>query len=501
MIEREVKLVAPPGFELPDLTVAAAGRPVAVLPAQHLRATYYDTADLRLARWGVTLRHRSGEEGGAVWTVKAPAGASGEVLARNEINLPGPAETIPPEALDLLRGFVRHAALGPVAELETHRQRTQVRDGEGRRLLEVADDSVAVRSGHDVTARFREVEVELDPGIDPDDDLLQAVVDRLRQAGAVPADAAPKLVQALGPPASAPAEVVPVELDRTSSAGDVVRAAIAAAVTRLLHHDVGARLGGHPEDVHQARVATRRLRSDLRTFRAFVDTTWTKGMREELRWLAAGLGAVRDTDVLLERLRHQVEQLPDPDGGPALGLLGRLEADRERARAHLLDVLASDRYATLVDELVHAAAAPRLTAEAAVPARTALPEVVRRPWKHLDAAVAALGRQPADEDLHEVRIRAKRARYAAEAVAPVIGKPARKLASALAQVQSVLGDLQDGAVAEAWLRSAAEQADGRQALVAGQLVAVQHRDMATARLGWRTAWKAASKKKLRTWLT
>ncbi|MDQ1373393.1 MAG: hypothetical protein QOJ09_731, partial [Actinomycetota bacterium] len=159
------------------------------------------------------------------------------------------------------------------------------------------------------------------------------------------------------------------------------------------------------------------------------------------------------------------------------------------------------RYADLVENLVHAAGAPRLTPEAADVARRVLPEVVRRPWKHLESAVAALGDAPADALLHEVRIRAKRARYAAEAVAPVIGKPATQLASALADVQSVLGDLQDAAVAEDWLRAAAASSRGSQAVVAGQLVAIQHQEMERSRRRWRTAWKAAAKKSLRSWLT
>jgi CHAD domain-containing protein len=127
--------------------------------------------------------------------------------------------------------------------------------------------------------------------------------------------------------------------------------------------------------------------------------------------------------------------------------------------------------------------------------------LVRRPWKQLEAAVAELGKEPKDEQLHEVRIRTKRARYAAEAVSPVIGKPARRLGAALAALQSVLGDLQDGAVAEEWLRSTAGEARGATAIVAGQLVAAQHAEMAHARKGWRSVWKAASKKTLRSWMT
>ncbi|MDQ1374880.1 MAG: hypothetical protein QOJ09_2218, partial [Actinomycetota bacterium] len=204
-IEREVKLVAPPAFALPDLTVAADGRPVAALPLQRLNATYYDTADLRLVRWGVTLRYRTGEDGGAVWTVKLPAAASGIGLARRELNFKGRSNAVPPEVLALLRGYVRHALLAPVAKLATRRSRVEVRDGDGHALLEVADDVVSVLDGRQVAARFREVEVEVrDDSVD--ESLLRAVVDRLREAGAAPGDSTPKVVWALGARSAAPPE-------------------------------------------------------------------------------------------------------------------------------------------------------------------------------------------------------------------------------------------------------------------------------------------------------
>jgi CHAD domain-containing protein len=125
---------------------------------------------------------------------------------------------------------------------------------------------------------------------------------------------------------------------------------------------------------------------------------------------------------------------------------------------------------------------------------------VRRPWKHLQEAVEALGDAPADEALHEVRIRAKRARYAAEAVAPVVGKSATKFAKAVAGVQSVLGDLQDAVVAEDWLRSVAKRVPADQAVVAGQLVAVQHEVMAACRASFPKAWAATTDGKLTSWL-
>jgi CHAD domain-containing protein len=118
---------------------------------------------------------------------------------------------------------------------------------------------------------------------------------------------------------------------------------------------------------------------------------------------------------------------------------------------------------------------------------------------HLKKAVEVLDRDPADEALHQVRIRAKRARYAAEAAAPVAGKPARAFAKAVAEVQSILGDHQDAVVAEDWLR----RVDGGRsvALVAGQLIARQQAEAAAIRRAWPAAWKKADAKKLRAWLS
>jgi CHAD domain-containing protein len=129
-----------------------------------------------------------------------------------------------------------------------------------------------------------------------------------------------------------------------------------------------------------------------------------------------------------------------------------------------------------------------------------LPRLVRRPWRHLRQAVDALGDDPDDEALHEVRIRSKRLRYAAEAAAPVIGRPAKRLASAVALVQGVLGDLNDAVVAEQWLRQAAKSAAPSTALVAGELITVERGEQQAGRNMWAKPWKAASDKKLRAWL-
>jgi CHAD domain-containing protein len=128
-----------------------------------------------------------------------------------------------------------------------------------------------------------------------------------------------------------------------------------------------------------------------------------------------------------------------------------------------------------------------------------MPPLVRKPWKKLRKTVRAAGSDPTDEQLHQIRIRAKRARYAAEAVEPVIGKPAEKFADAAADLQDVLGDQHDAVVGEAWLREAARGAKRDQALVAGLLAAAERASAAACRDAWRSVWKTLDKKRLRAW--
>src|SRR3954470_21462461 len=324
-VEREIKLSAWAGFALPDLTGAIDGLTETVLAPVQLTATYYDTPDLRLTRSGLSLRHRfGGSESG--WTVKLPEGSDGPALVRREVNFDGGAAAVPDGARRLVRVYVRNSELVPVAKLVTKRQRVELRDGEQRPLAEIDDDEVSVLDGRRVAARFREIEVELAAGTESS--VLGAVVEQLRFAGAGSVDPVPTIVRALGSRATAPPELAGfLRLDADATVADLVRATIANGVTRLIRHDPGVRLGDDPEDVHQARVATRRLRSDLRTFRRLLDEEWVGALRDELKWIAAELGAVRDADVLTERLREQAAELPSVDAAGAAALLRRLAAE------------------------------------------------------------------------------------------------------------------------------------------------------------------------------
>ncbi len=516
--EDEVKLGAHATFVLPDMVGSldrggdqeAAGPLVVDLGERSLTATYWDTADLRLTRSGLSLRHRSAGDGSERgWTVKLPAGGLGagaepHTLSRSEVAFSGPDNAPPAEAAKLVMATTRGRQLQPVARLVTRRRRRHLLDAEGRVALELSDDEVSVMDGRRVAGRFREIEVELAPGDNGGASLLPLVVERLREAGAGSPDPTPKIVRALGPLALAPPDVQVGEVGPKDSAAVVVKAAIAAGARRLVAHDPGVRLGGDDEDVHQARVATRRLRSDLATFRTLLDEGWVADVRAELGWLAGELGAARDADVLLARLEHQSAQLGGADAVAATALLRALVDERRQAGARAAEALATPRYLALLDQLVAASQMPPLTPAAEEPAAEVVPRLVGKAWRHLAKAVDEVGDDAPTELLHEVRKKAKRCRYACEAASGVCGKDAKQLGSAVARIQEVLGELQDAAVAEVWLRSRAVGLSGPgaagRAFSAGLLTGVQRRAADEAIAGWRTAWEAASAKKLRRWL-
>jgi CHAD domain-containing protein len=492
MLEREVKLAATPTFTLPDLEDLAAAVEATPVDEHRLETVYYDTPDLRLARWGCTLRLRQGEG----WTLKLPAPPSdGPALTRRELEFPGSGSRPPDGAVALVIAYVRRSTLVPVASLSTVRRRVQLKNREGTVLAEVVDDDVSVIQGLRVQSRFREVEVELrDPSAER---LLEPILARLRGAGAADEDQASKLVRALGARATAAPEVDPLPLTAASSAGELVRHVIATAVEGLMRHDPGVRLGDDPEDVHRARVATRRLRSQLRTFRSMLDPVWANSLREDLRWLGAGLGSVRDKQVMAQRLRGRTTTLAEEDAAVVTELSSELEGESEEARGRLVLDMRSDRYIDLIERLVDASRAPALTADAQQPAAVVMPSLGRRDWTRLRKGIARLPEPAANADLHRIRILAKRVRYAAEAAAPIVGKVASRFADAAAGLQDVLGDHQDSVTAQAWLRGAG---NGARAFVAGELCAAERDAAAHDRVQWFKVWKKVDRKRLRRWM-
>jgi len=280
----------------------------------------------------------------------------------------------------------------------------------------------------------------------------------------------------------------------------VIRQSCRHSYERLAAHegDVGRR--DDPESVHQARVATRRLRSDLHTFGEFVDEEWAAELRADLRWLGGELGTVRDIEVQHVRLHAHAGTLPPAEAEAARRVVRRLEADRSAAHVDLLATLARPRYAQVRAELAAAAGAPRGTAAADAPAAEALAPVLRRRWKKLRRRVRDLGDHPSDEALHATRVRAKQCRYAAEACEPVFGKRVRRLAQAMARVQDVLGEHRDAVVAQAWLAKTALECSPTEAYALGMLAQYERQAAAAARDAFAGVWRAADTERVRGWL-
>ncbi|KUJ52133.1 metal-binding protein [Streptomyces albus subsp. albus] len=486
--EIERKYEAEAGGPAPDLTGLRSLRTLPGVAALEERdpvtldATYYDTADRRLAADGVTLRRRTGgaDQG---WHLKLPVrtdapahpGGAGSVV-RDEIRAPL-ADRIPDELAALVRSRALDAPLAPLIRLRTRRRVGVLRDADGRGLAEISVDRVtARRPGPDGGSRhrFTEVEVELAEGADPR--LLDRVESRLTALGLRPATAASKFARAVAEtePAdrAAPADrAEPGEPTGHPTAGDVVLGYAHRQIDAIVALDPAVRLDA-PDAVHRMRVATRRLRSVFRSYRRVLDRAVTDPLGAELKWLAAELGVDRDLEVLTGRLGTALDGVPEQLRlGPVRARLHIWSrARRGDSRARLLAVLDGERYLALLGAL-HGLTAnppagptgiPLLRPPAARPPEREIGRAVLRDFDRLAARIDTARGLPAGPDrdtaLHNARKAAKRARYAAETAQSWRGKPAKRLAKRLAKVQKLLGDHQDSVLARAALREIAAQA-------------------------------------------
>ena len=533
--ETEHKLRVHGLYRLPDLTtVPAAGvGALTELAALVLTATYYDTPDLRLARSRITLRRREGgtDDG---WHLKLPAeedakdpatadGRSAPAV-RDEVRLPASQDSAgaerpepPARLLELVLALTRGAQVEAVATLRTQRLPRELRSADGRLLAELTDDTVSVLDGPHVAARFRELEVESRDGT-PDE--LAAVVAALVGSGAVEGGLPSKAVRALGPAALAPPDVPdPGPVGPADPAGAAIRAHLARHTAAFVAQDLRVRRD-LPDSVHQMRVAARRLRSGLKVFGPLVDAQWAGDLRAELAWIAAELGEVRDREVLERRLLADLASLEavapvapaDPGPGGAArtpdGVAGvdrtdrrdvaaaaavvrrALDAERAPAAAALREAMVSDRYLRLLDALVSAAREPVLTEAADRRCSHVLPPLLAKAWRRLVRDARRLDPDGPDESWHETRIAAKGARYAAEALVPVFGQPARKIAKRIEQVTELLGEHQDAVIAALTTRrlAAGRRVTGPTGFVLGLLHEYERAAVGRARADFVAVW-------------
>ncbi|MFF8400597.1 CHAD domain-containing protein [Streptomyces sp. NPDC015684] len=473
---------------LPDLTGVGGVASVLDKGVVDLDATYYDTVDERLATAALTLRRRTGGAD-AGWHLKFPVAPG----VRDEIRAPL-SDTVPDEIAALVRSRVRDDELIPLVRLRSARDVRHLVDADGTLLAEASVDTVTAErlNGKGGAAQWTEIEVELADGGDPA--FLDQVEKRLRKSGVRPSRSPSKLARALD-------QTAPRRRRRTKSAqpvtaGDHVLAYLRAQRDVLVELDPAVRRDV-PDSVHRMRVATRRARSTLRTFRNVLDRGATDPLVAELKWLAGELGIDRDQEVLADRLTKALDAVPPAlvTGPVRERLTGWAEARHRGAHSHLTGVLDSRRYLTLLDGLDRLLADPPLRKAGGKKPRKALGKAVRKDLAKVSGLVEQSMELPPGEDrdhaLHEARKKAKRTRYAAEAATPALGGPARSLAKSMKSLTSLLGEHQDSVMARHTLRelSAVAHAAGEDTFTYGLLYGRQEARAARTEEDLTGLWK------------
>jgi CHAD domain-containing protein len=447
--EIEQKFDVDPAYVLPALNTVIPDATDVETEVVELEATYFDTADLRLAQRRITLRRRTGgtDQG---WHLKLPVGR-GE---RTEFHEPWTEELSVPDPLSrLVAATTRAAELVPVARLTTTRTAHRLRTDDGQVLVEVADDTVTgEKLGDDgQVSAWREIEAELVSG---DAGQLALVAKVILEAGAEQSPSGSKLARTLG--VSGRADKVDLT-GKKATAGQLVVAYLHKQRNALLSTDPAVRLD-RPGAVHKMRVASRRLRSALKTF----DPLFTGGehiaLEEGLSRLADVLGHERDAEVLQARMQEALDALPVElvMGSVRHDVASWMGDSYFAAKRAARDYLDSADYVELLDHLEAFLAAPPLSERAARSARTeaaALVDKTITKVRHKGrVALDTEAGEPRDLALHDARRAAKRSRYAADVYALYASKPGQAVSLQMEQLQATLGDRHDGAVMALLLR-------------------------------------------------
>jgi CHAD domain-containing protein len=236
------------------------------------------------------------------------------------------------------------------------------------------------------------------------------------------------------------------------------------------------------ERLRQSRVALRRIRSNLRTFRLVVDPAWSTSLRAELAWYSECLGELRDPYVLRDMLLLNGPLLLDE--GDLEPILDIVSQSISGAHTRVAEARGGDRHARLVEQMNLLWDSPQFTDKAEKPAVELMPTLLHRSWRDVRGAGRTAKKEPTDQNLHKLRIRSKGLRYGCETVALVAGDPARRTTRATKTLQGKLGDLHDTCVSVEWLEALAEDHPELARSTEGLLV-VQRATATVTRRGWK----------------
>jgi CHAD domain-containing protein len=453
-------------------------------------ATYYDTADLRLAKAGIRLCRRSGgtDEG---WFVTLPDGRRGM-----RVPLARSSGEVPSELITLVRAHTGERPLRRSAHIGTARNVWRLASSDSAAFAEVAVDDVSAQALGDIEGPVR---TWCEAGaLSGPSNLLDA--DWFASADVTPLDEAGRFVRITG----GPVPCAP-RLAESSSGGAVVVAYLREQVRVLRVADVLLRLDD-PDGVHDMRVFVRRLRSCLKVFRKIIDVP--SSLSAELKWLSDSLGDARDAEVLSEGLFSAVNAVPaELVLGPVRAETSRhLAKSAARASAALRGALAGQRYLDLLSAVDVLLAEPPYLDLAHRRAVRALPPLVAKAWRKARSSAAmalSLERGSAkDNAMHDTRKAVKRLRYAAETVEPVLGSAAARYQRRCKKAQGVLGDHHDLVVLRPVLRELGVLAhlDGANGFTFGLMYADACTAMVSEESRFASAWDRLAARKTRRWM-
>jgi CHAD domain-containing protein len=425
--------------------------------------TYLDTEDWRIHRAGFALRIRS-ESGKSEATLKSLHSASTQMADRRELTeeLQNPEsesirQSIGPVGTRVHAVSGAHALL-PLFEVRTSRQRFAIRrKDEARQLGEIAlDETVISRPHGEPQSSMQRIEVE---ALTESHEPLQTLVKTLRNDCALEAATDSKYSQGLKSVGLAPGpapQFGPTTVEPSMSILEVALANLRRYLSAWYLHEPGARLGDDPEELHDLRVAGRRLDAILRQYRSSLSASLL-GIRPTLKSVLRALGPVRDLDVALSELETFSRQLPKSERHSVEPLRRHLASERTRARTRMLSVLDSVPVQKSLQELTSLLSAPSAQSEqpAAPSALEAAPKLIRQRYRKLRKSADLLTSDSSMEEFHQVRGHVKKFRYALEAVATIYGKPADEMLRSLRRWQEKLGVQQDAAVASHRLKALA----------------------------------------------
>jgi CHAD domain-containing protein len=238
--------------------------------------------------------------------------------------------------------------------------------------------------------------------------------------------------------------------------GQLVSNALTKGSARL-HRAIRMVEQGEDDAIHQVRVSCRRLRSDLKLFRKLLAGSWAQELRTDLAALANACGEARELEVIAALVRETATSEDDQEHVETI--LTTLTVGLDRAAARSKEVVTGESTALLLETLEVVASAPELKPEAGKPCSDVLPELLKAADRTFTQAADKLKPWTSDDDWHEVRLLAKRLRYAADTSAAVLGDEAKETASHAAKYQELLGQHQDHcAAADALTAMAADAA-------------------------------------------